>query len=79
MHHRDVLFSPTSATTPTDCHDFESAAKCHDTRACGARATIGKVQFRYNREWCGGLSVMAREGIEPPTRGFSVQFGPDPK
>jgi hypothetical protein len=44
----------------------------HDISACGPRATIGKVQFRYNRGACGGLTAMAREGIEPPTRGFSV-------
>jgi hypothetical protein len=37
----------------------------------GPRAAIGKVQFRCNRELCGVLSSMAREGIEPPTRGVS--------
>ena len=31
---------------------------------------------RHNGEWCGGLSAMAREGIEPPTRGFSGRQRP---
>ncbi len=58
---------PVLATnSPTGPHDFELGSR--DRHPClRTRATIGKVQFRYNGELCGELTSMAREGIEPPS------------